>query len=398
MKIPITKPYFTNREQEMALKPLESGWVVQGPYVAELEEKFCHFTGAKYAVATNSCTTAQFICSRCIGLLPGDEVLIPAFTWISTANAAEFVGAKPIFVDIDLATFNINAENIEEKITKRTKAIFPVDLFGLPADLIRIKEIAKKNNLVIVEDAACSLGARIGNVHAGTFGICGCFSMHARKAITTGEGGMLVTNSPDIAEIARSLRDHGSNKTDFARHSDDYGFLLPEFSRLGYNFRLTDIQAAIGIAQMEKLGYMLNRRQEIARVYLEELKSISSLALPQTPEGFTHAYQSFVSLFKPQEAKEILRKKDYNKIEELSSQRNQVMEQLNLRGIATRQGTHAVPIQQYYSQKYSIDKFSFPNAYIADKMSIALPLYVQMTKDEQSYVIDNLKDVLRCAA
>lgn len=397
MNIPISKPYFTDKEKEMVLKPLQSGWVVQGPYVAELEKKFCSFTGAKHAVATNSCTSAQFVASRCIGLKPGDEVLVPAFTWISTANAVEFVGARPVFVDINLSSFNIDVGKIEKKITKKTKAIFPVNLFGLPADLIKIKEIAKKYNLMIVEDAACSLGGRIGKIHTGNFGNCGCFSMHARKSITTGEGGILVTNSNDIANTARSLRDHGSDKSDFTRHCED-DFLLPDFSRLGYNFRLTDIQAAIGVAQMEKLDYILRRGQEIAGCYIEKLKDTPSLTLPQIPKGFSHAFQSFVCLFKPKELKLIVANRDYKKIDKLSHQRNQIMKKLQEKGIATRQGTHAVHIQQYYSQKYGIDKFDFPNAYVADRVSLALPLYVQMTQEEQNYVIENVREVLaKCA-
>lgn len=398
MKVPITKPYFTEKEKEMVIKPLETGWVVQGPYVKELEEKFCRFTGAKYAVATNSCTTAHFIASRCIGLQPTDEVLVPAFTWISTANAAEFVSAKPVFVDIDISSFNIDVKQLEEKITSKTKAIFPVNLFGLPADLPRIQEIAKKHNLAVVEDAACSLGASIDGVHTGTFGVCGCFSMHARKVISTGEGGMLVTHSDEIAEMARALRDHGSTRTDFERHVSDESFLLPEFKWFGYNFRLTDIQAAVGVAQMEQLDYILNRRQEIARMYLEKLNNIPSLALPTTPQGWTHAYQSFVCLVEPQKVKKAIEHKDRTMIDECSSKRLWIMKELKKKGVDARPGTHAVHCQQYYAQRYKIDTMGFPCAYAADRMSLALPLYTQMTQQEQDYVIKNVREVLAVCA
>ncbi|MBN2406715.1 MAG: DegT/DnrJ/EryC1/StrS family aminotransferase [Elusimicrobia bacterium] len=393
MKIPITKPYFTEEEKDLMCKPLETGWVVQGPYAEKLEGLFAEYTGARYAVAFNSCTSAQLAASACIGLEPRDEVIVPAFTWISTANAAEFRGAVPVFTDIELETFNIDAEGIRDKITKKTKAVFPVNLFGLPADLDRIRKIAGGSGLKIVEDCACSLGGYAGKTHTGTFGDCGCFSMHPRKAITTGEGGMLVTGSKEIAGRARSFRNHGAAVTDLSRHKDCEGYLLGSFDSLGYNLRLTDIQAALGVAQFGKLDYILKRRNDIAATYTEELSQTGLLKTPSVPKNMKHGWQSYVCLFMYDEILKIKKSRDYGRIDELHEKRNLFMRRLADRGIAVRQGTHAVHIQGYYSRKYGIDRFGFINSYIADRLSLALPVYPQMTEAEQGYVIDSIKEL-----
>jgi len=393
VKIPITKPYFTEEEKELVQKPLETGWIVQGPFVKELEKNFCEFTGAEYAAAMNSCTSAQFVASKILGLKAGDEVIIPAFTWVSTANAAEYLGARPVFVDVDFDTFNIDVNKIEEKITDKTRAIFPVHLFGLPADMNKISEIAGKHKLKISEDCACALGGKINGKHAGTFGACGCFSMHPRKSITTGEGGMLVTNSRETADLAVSLRDHGADRSDLERHQQSEGFLLPEYKYLGYNYRLTDIQGALGVAQFNKLEYILDRRKKIAEVYNSELKG-SVLKTPYVSDGMEHPYQSYVCIYKYIEAKEALKKNDFEKIKELNKERNEFMKKLEEKGIATRQGTHAVHIQKYYAEKYGIDKYDYPNAYASDRLTVSLPLYPQMTEAEQGYVIESVKKVI----
>lgn len=399
MKIPITKPYFSKETVELIKKPLETGWLVQGPYVKELEEKFANYVGAKHAIAMNSCTSVQMVASRCIGLKPGDEVLVPAFTWISTANSAEFLGAKAVFVDINLKTYDIDVNEIVEKITKKTKAIYPVNLFGLPCNLPKIIEIAKKNNLKIVEDSACSLGGWIGLKHCGSFGDIGCFSFHPRKSITTGEGGMLVTDNDEYAKIARSLRDHGANRSDLDRHIGEQGFLLPDYDRLGYNFRMTDIQGAIGVAQINILDEILKKRREKALYYNEILKNVDFLTPPFIPEGYRTGWQSYVCLFEKDRINEIKKEKDISKQEKmteaLGKRRNAVMFKLEIIGISTRQGTHCVAIQKYYAKKYRIKPIDFLNAYIADRATFTLPLYVTMTKKEQECVIENLMRIYK---
>jgi dTDP-4-amino-4,6-dideoxygalactose transaminase len=195
LKIPITKPVFGPEEREAVQKPLESGWVVQGPFVAEFEKKFSAFSGAEHSVATSSCTTAMHIAVAALGLKPGDEVIVPAFTWVSTPNVVEYMGATPVFCDIDLATFNINVTQAASLVTPKTVGIFPVHLFGLCADMDPILDLARRHGLWVIEDAACGFNAWYKGRHCGSFGDMGCFSFHPRKAITTGEGGMITTTA-----------------------------------------------------------------------------------------------------------------------------------------------------------------------------------------------------------
>ncbi|MGQ9876699.1 MAG: DegT/DnrJ/EryC1/StrS family aminotransferase [Chloroflexus sp.] len=387
MRIPITKPFFGVEELRAVQLPLESGWVVQGPFVREFEEKFSAFTGARFSVATSSCTTALHIAVAALGLKPGDEVIVPAFTWVSTANVVEYMGAKPVFCDIDLRTFNIDTSQIEALITPRTVGMIPVHLFGLCADMHPILEIARKHNLWVVEDAACAFGARYCGRHAGTFGEMGCFSFHPRKSITTGEGGMITTQREDFDQLARSLRDHGASRSDLARHEGKAGFLLAEYNHLGYNYRMTDIQGALGCAQMERAEWILAERARRARLYDEMLAEVEWLQTPVVPDGYVHGYQSYVCLFCPE-------KPTLDNVERLHQRRNQLMRRLEEKGIATRQGTHAPVILGYYAEKYGLRPEQFPNAYMADRLSLALPLYVQMTKDEQTIVCENLRRAL----
>ncbi|HUZ03175.1 MAG TPA: aminotransferase class I/II-fold pyridoxal phosphate-dependent enzyme, partial [Thermomicrobiaceae bacterium] len=198
VRIPISRPFFGAEEREAILRPLETGWVVQGPYVQEFERKFAAFTGAPHAAAASSCTTALHLAVTALGLKPGDEVIVPAFTWVSTANVVEYMGATPIFCDIDLTTFNIDVARVEPLITDRTVGLIPVHLFGLPADMIPLLELAKSHGLWIIEDAACGLGASYHGRHVGTFGEMGCFSFHPRKSITTGEGGMVTSTDAGL--------------------------------------------------------------------------------------------------------------------------------------------------------------------------------------------------------
>lgn len=388
--IPISRPFLGPEEEAAVIKSLRSGWVVQGPYVRELEKRFARYTGLPEAVAFSSCTAAQMVASRCIGLKPGDEVIVPAFTWISTANAAEYLGARPVFADIDLATYNLDPSEIERLITPRTRAIFPVNLFGLPADLPAIMKIARKHRLKVVEDCACSLGGWLNGIHTGGFGLAGCFSMHPRKSITSGEGGMLVTRSRRVAVLARALRDHGAVRSDYARHRGKRSFLLSDYPYLGYNFRLTDLQAAIGVEQFKKFNRIMAIKRRVARVYNAGLKDLPFLRLPSVGEGAKHGWQSYVCLFLPDEIDEALTKKRYRMIERIAAQRNSFMGQLEEMGIATRQGTHAVHIQKYYARKYGLKKYDFVKSYIADRCSISLPIYPGLSEDDQAYVIETI--------
>jgi dTDP-4-amino-4,6-dideoxygalactose transaminase len=383
LKIPITKPVFGAEERAAVVKPLETGWVVQGPFVAEFEQKFAAFSGATHAVATSSCTTAMHIAVAALGLEPGDEVIVPGFTWVSTPNVVEYMGATPVFCDIDLATFNMDVAHAATLVTPRTVGIFPVHLFGLCADMDPILDLSRRHGLWVVEDAACGFNAWYKGRHCGSFGDMGCFSFHPRKAITTGEGGMITTASDDLAKLSRSLRDHGASRSDHARHHASAAFLLAEYDRIGFNFRLTDIQAAVGTVQMDRAPWIGQQRARLARRYDEELRRFDWLAPPIVPAGYGHGYQAYVCLFRP-EAPSIAN------VERLHEWRNRVMTRLEDRGVSTRQGTHAPVLQGFYRTKYGFANDAFPNSAIADRLTLTLPLYPTMTEDEQGYVIAEL--------
>jgi perosamine synthetase len=309
------------------------------------------------------------------GIQPGDEVLVPAFTWISTANAVELAGAKPIFCEIDSHTYNIDLNDARKRISLRTKAIIPVHLFGLPADMAAVKDLSNQTGLIVIEDAACALGTYFRQKHVGTFGKTGCFSFHPRKSITTGEGGMILTDDPDDFELFLKLRNIGSDRSGIS----------PDFSVLGFNYRMTDIQAAIGLAQCMKFEKALQLRKSCARNYNTLIKN-SSLAnvleTPITPDGCVHSYQSYVC--------KILAEGDPDL---LSTYRNQWIELLSKNGIETRPGTHAPCFLSYYRNKYGYEKKDYPNAYLADRLSIALPLYPGLTFGEQQTVIGEMTEL-----
>ena len=384
MTIPITKPVFGEEELRAVQVPLESGWVVQGPHVAEFEESFSLFTGARHAVATSSCTTALHIALAALGVGPGDEVIVPAFTWVSTANAVEHLGGRPVFCDVDLATYNVLPEAVAAAVTERTVGMIPVHLFGLAADLEPIIATATAHSLWVVEDAACSLGGWYDGRHTGTFGDAGCFSFHPRKSITTGEGGMITTARDELARLARSLRDHGATRTDYDRHTGSTAFMLSEYPHIGFNFRLTDIQGALGVAQMNRLDAILDGRRAAAARYDALLADVDWLRLPTVPDPCVHGYQAYVTLFAPEEPTP-------SNVEAMHRRRNAIMTQLEEQGIATRQGTHAAALQACYVEKYGNRAEQYPNAWAADRLTIALPLYPQLTEEEQSLVVDSLR-------
>ncbi|HEY3113544.1 MAG TPA: DegT/DnrJ/EryC1/StrS family aminotransferase [Gemmatimonadaceae bacterium] len=383
MRIPITKAIFDETDLSLIQEPLRSGWVVQGKFVKQFEDLFSGMVSARHSIATSSCTTALHIAVAALGLKPDDEVLVPAFTWIATPNCVEYMGARPVFVDVDLHTFNIDVNQIERHITPRTKGIIPVHLFGLSADMTPIMEIAARHGLWVVEDAACGFDSWYKGKHVGTFGKFGTFSFHPRKAITTGEGGMLTTDSDSLASLARTLRDHGASRSDLDRHQQRYSFLLAEYRHLGFNFRLTDIQGALGVAQMNKAARIMAERREAATRYDRLLADTSWLALPHRPRDYVHGFQSYVCLYQPEAP-------NLTNGDKLSAQRNAIMGALEQRGIITRQGTHAPPHLSYYAEKYSISPEQYPNAYLAEHLTITLPLYAGMTEVESEQVASAL--------
>jgi len=291
----------------------------------------------------------------------------------------EWMGARPIFCDIDLDTFNVNVAQLEAAIGPRTVGIIAVHLFGLCADMMRIAEVARRHRLWVVEDAACGFGARIDRQHAGTFGDAGCFSFHPRKAITTGEGGMVTTADAALDCCIRSLRDHGASRSDLDRHRAKGAFLLPEYSLLGYNYRMTDIQGALGSAQMERAEEILRLRRRHAKEYDQQLNGMAWLQTPTVPRGYEHGYQSYVCLFQPEGP-------TLENAGRLHEWRNRLMARLESGGIATRQGTHAAALTDFYARKYHLRREAFPNAYIAEQLTLALPMYAQLSNADISEV------------
>ena len=369
--IPITKPVFDRLEEKAVVDVVRSGWMTQGPRVQAFEEAICRFTGSKYAVATTSATTALSLSLHALGVGPGDEVIVPSFSFIATANVVIHVGAKPVFVDIDPMTYNLDSKKVERVITKKTRVIIPVDQVGLPFDHDVIRSIAKKHKLLVVEDAACALGSVYKNKKIGSFGEVSCFSFHPRKTITTGEGGMILTNDKKLAEQFKVLRHQGMSVSDVVRHKSKR--VMPEsYPVVGYNFRMSDIQAAVGVEQMKKLPSILKRRAILADRYTEALSQSKNILPPFVPEGYVHNWQSYV-----------VRLKKGTKVS-----RDGLMQKLLNQGIATRVGVMASHMELPYRKMYP--KLSLPETESANQETMVIPLYYSMNDKEQNLVIDNL--------
>lgn len=383
MNVPIARTSLLESEIQSVLEPLRSGWLVQGPKVREFEDKWSAFTGAKHSIAVTSCTTGLHLSLAAMGIQPGDEVIVPAFTWIATANVVEHLGAKVVFCDIDLATFNLDVQQLSSLVTPKTKAILPVHLFGMAADMGPINAFAKQHQLWVVEDAACGFGSRYQGQHVGTLGHTGVFSFHPRKAITTGEGGMITTQDDDLAAKLRRLRDHGAAMSDLQRHLGARPYLLADHPDAGYNQRMTDLQAALGSAQMNRASDIVLERQHLARRYDEAFAKLAWLRTPVHRSGYEHGYQSYPCMFQPESVKP-------DAVSRINERRNAWMDKLQKVGISTRPATHAVHMLTFYRDKYKLNPQDFPNAYAANDCSISLPLFHGMTVEEQDYVIEQV--------
>lgn len=278
----VAKPYIGEEEINAVIEVLKSGMIAQGPKVAAFEEAFAASCGATYGIAVNSGTAALHAALYAAGVGPGDEVITTPFTFVATANTILQQGAIPVFCDIDPITFNIDPASIEKHITEKTKAIIPVDIFGLPYDVDAINAIAKKHDLKIVEDACQAHGATCGGKKAGTFGDVGCFSLYATKNITTAEGGMIVTDDPKLAELAKQFRHHGQSQTVRYYYAD-----------MGYNYRMTDINAAIGIEQLKRLDGFNIKRKEHAAILTAGLAEVKGITTPTAPDEYDHVYHQY---------------------------------------------------------------------------------------------------------
>jgi len=378
-RLPITAPQFDDAEVASLRACLDSKWVTQGPMTRQFEELFARRHAVDYALATTSCTAALHLAATALGLGPGDEVVVPAFTWVTSAHCAEYVGARAVFADVDLRTFNLDPQALEAAITPRTRAVVVVHLFGLAACLDEVLQIARRRSLRVIEDAACAVGTTYRGRPVGGFGDLGCFSFHPRKVITTGEGGMVTTNHKDLAEAVACLRNHGASGHPGPASTPAKPYAMGAFDRLGFNFRLSDIQAAVGVAQMAKLDRLLDERRRIAERYTTLLGTLPGLAVPHVPEGCGHTYQSYV----------------IRVVEGGLPRRNAIMDRLAEAGIQTRPGTHAVHRLRYYVQKYGLRPEQFPNACAAEDTSITLPIFPGMSEADQDCVVAALQEALK---
>jgi len=373
----ITEPKFDDAEIALLKRCLDSRWVTQGPFTAEFERLFAARHRVDHALATTSCTAALHLAALALELGPGDEVVVPAFTWVTSAHCAEYVGARAVFADVDAATYNLDPAALEAAITPRTRAIVAVHLFGLAAPMDEIRAIARRRGLAIIEDAACAVGTTYRDVPVGALGDIGCFSFHPRKVITTGEGGMVTTDRADLAERVRSLRNHGATGLP-AGVDASKPYAMSTFGILGHNLRLSDIQASVGVAQMAKLDGLLIERRRLAESYDALLAETGEIAPPVAPDGCGHSYQSYV----------------VRVLKGGLPRRNAIMERLAASGIQTRPGTHAVHRLGYYTARYGIQAGAFPNAAMCEDTTITLPVFPGMTPEQQRFVTEELKQAL----
>jgi len=368
-RIPLARPDLGELEIDAVAQVLRSGWVTQGPTVAQFEAAFASIHGVDYAVACSSGTAALHLALLALGIGAGDEVIVPSFTWIASANAVLYCGATPVLADIDPVTYNLTPETIRPCLSERTRAVMPVHMFGLPADVTAIRA-ALSERVFIVEDAACAAGGRAPAGMTGSLGDVAAFSFHPRKSITTGEGGMVTTMNPAVADRVRAFRNHGA----VAPKSIDGPWVMSDFPMVGFNYRMSDILAAVGSVQLGKLDGYIAERARLAEGYARRLGNLGWLALPGTPAGYRHAWQSYVvSVRNPSPVT-----------------RNEAMRRLAAAGVETRPGTHAIHLQACYRERFGLHPDAFPYARDAAEQSFALPLYAGLTEDDQDYIAATL--------
>lgn len=366
---PVARPYIGKKEENYVLEVLRSGTLSIGPKIDAFEKKFAKFVGSRYACAVSSGTAGLHLALIAAGIKEGDEVITSPFSFIASANVVLYVGAKPVFVDVDPITGNIDPKRIEKAITKKTKAILPVHIFGQPADMNAIMKIAKKHKLAVIEDACESLGATWKGKNAGTFGQSGVFAFYANKQMTTGEGGMVVTNSRAVDELCRGLRNQG--------RTPDMRWLDHKY--LGYNYRMDEMSAAVGLAQIEKVDFLIKKRREIVGWYAKELQKLSSLVeIPSFPPEATHTWFVYVV-----------------QIKNARIQRDRIIQDLAKKGVSSRPYLPSIHLFSFYKERFGYGVGDFP---ISEKMSasaLALPLYIGLTRQDIKTIVEILDTTLQ---
>jgi dTDP-4-amino-4,6-dideoxygalactose transaminase len=377
MEVPFSRPTFKGHEGEAVAQAIASGWVSQGPRVREFEAAFAERVGAAEAVATSNCTTALQLSLHVAGVGPGDEVIVPSMSFIATANAVWQNGATPVFAEVDPRTFNLDPDAAEGAITSRTKAIMPVHQMGLPADMDRFFDIAARHDLALVEDAACAVGARYKDRPIGSLGPLTCFSLHPRKVITTGEGGMITLQDPQVAARLRQLRQHAMDVSDLARHNAS-DVIIESYPERGWNYRMTDMQAALGLCQLEMLDEILTERRRLADRYTAAIERIPCLEAPYEPEYSARTWQAYAVTLLP----------------DAPLDRTELMRRLLLDGVPTRRGIMAI----HEEPSYADPAVELPLTERASSSSMVLPLFAGLTDEQQDHVIDSLAMQLAAVA
>jgi perosamine synthetase len=374
--IRLTIPSIDDEDLAAVREVLASGQLVQGARVASFETQVAERARTDFAVAVSNCTAALHLSLLALDVRAGDVVIVTAYSWVATANVIELCGAHPVFVDIRPDTFNMDPSVLEpvlkrlmgnRETARRVKAILPVHAFGLMASMAEIMNLADRYGIPVVEDGACALGASLDGRPAGSWGRLGCFSFHPRKAVTTGEGGMIVGNDGELIRRLKAMRNHGQDP-----HSQSPDFILP-----GLNYRMTEFQAALGITQMKKLDHIISSRKRLAHGY-EELLRETSLTLPAVPPGHSPVFQSYVVLLPEGDP----------------AFRNDVIARLKERGVESAIGTWNMPMTSFFQTRYGFKQGDFPVADRVFARSLTLPLYAHMTRYEQETVAEKLKEIL----
>ena len=362
--IRIAAPDIADSDVQAVASVLRSGQLVQGPYVAEFERQLQPLTGVSHVVAVANCTAALHLTLVALGVGPGDTVAVTTYSWPATANAIVLSGATPMFVDIDPSTFNMDPAALNEALADtKAKVVLVVHAFGGMADMPRIIEVAERADAIVVEDAACALGARLGGRHAGAWGRAACFSFHPRKAVTTGEGGAISTDDQSLAQCLRALRNHGQ----------DPNAMSPDFIAAGYNLRMTDFQAALGSGQLGRWQQIIAARREAAYCY-DRLLASTRCRPPLALERESHTYQSYVVLL-PEEAIE---------------HRPAIIAAMRESGVEVTIGTYHIPLTTYYKAKFGYRRGRFPVTDSIAERALALPLHSKLTADDQQRVVREL--------
>jgi dTDP-4-amino-4,6-dideoxygalactose transaminase len=371
--IAIAKPYLTKDEAQFAYDTILTGWVTQGPKVQEFEEKFAAYVGSKYAVAVSNCTNALHLAMIVAGIKEGDEVICPSMSYVATANCIKYVNATPVFAEVN-EQYNLDVKDVEKRITSKTKAILLVHQIGMPADIDAFRALCDKHNLLLIEDAACAAGSAYKGKKIGSHSDLVCFSFHPRKVITTGDGGMVTTGREDFYKRLKLLRQHAMSVNDRDRHNSGK-IIFEDHLEVGYNYRMTDIQAAVGIKQLEKLDFIVEERRKIAKRYNEAFKAISKINIPYENEGYFTNYQSYVIYIKSNS----------------NVTRNQFMELMLEKGISTRRGIMTSHRESAYNNEYK--GLSLPLSENYSDNSVVLPLFYPMKEEEIEKVISTVTEL-----